>query len=210
MKLRLTTLAALLAASNISAQEASATKEAQDAQATKSAQVPQSTNSVRLEVRPFAGRYIPTGRMSDDFKSANTFGVQTAVELSSMFHVLASAGWTDGTSTIGALTNGKTAVWQYDAGVEVNGLKSFGNNWQFRPFAGAGAGARTYSYEETGVGSKTCMNGYGAVGAELQKSVIGFRLESRGYVNCFKQPLTNEKTIRADGLLSFGIAYHLF
>ena len=212
VKHRLTTAALLLAAiSSASAQEAQPTKDTQNAQTTQSAPLPQGHTS-RFELRPFAARYIPTGRQSDDFKSGNLFGLQTAVELNSYFHVLASAGWMDATSTIGALSNGKTSVWQYDAGIEVNGVKKFGNNWMFRPFSGVGAGARSYSYEDPSVvGTKTCMNGYGALGVELQKSVIGFRLESRGYVGCFKNPtFTGEKAIRADGTLAFGVSYHLF
>jgi hypothetical protein len=210
VKHRLTTVALLLAAvSGVSAQETQGSKETQNAQ-TAEAQLPQGHHA-RFEVRPFAGRYIPTGRMSDDFESANTFGVQTAFELSNYVHVLASAGWTDGLSTIGALTTGKTAVWQYDGGVEVNGLKELGKGWLFRPFAGAGAGARSYQFDDASIaGSKTCMNGYAAFGSELQKSVIGFRLESRGYVGCFKDPFSNRKSIRSDAMVAFGVSYHLF
>lgn len=208
---RFTTAALLLAAiSSASAQETQGTRETQNAQTAEAAQLPQG-NHARFEVRSFAGRYIPSGRMSDDFKSANTFGVQTAFELSSYVHVLASAGWTDGMSTIGAINNGKTSVWQYDGGVEVNGLKELGKGWIFRPFVGAGAGARSYKFDDpVVVGTKTCMNGYGALGTELQKSVIGFRLESRGYVNCFKDPFTSQKSFRSDAMLAFGVSYHLF
>ena len=206
MKHRFTAIALLLAAaSGASAQESPNAKATSEA-----AQAGEAEHGIRLEVRPFAGRYIPIGSMRDEFKSANSFGVQTALELSQYFHVLASVGWTDGMSTNPAMTNGKTKVMQYDGGVEVNGVMPFGTGWSFRPFAGGGAGARSYSYEEQGVGSRTGLSGYGTVGAELAKSAIAFRLEARGYVNSFKQPLMDVSSIRSDAALAFGVAYHLF
>ena len=207
MKHRFTAIALLLAAvSGASAQEA------QNAQA-KSAEAAQSSegdHGIRLELRPFAGRYIPVGSMSDDFKSANTFGGQTALELSDHLHVLASVGYTDGTSTIAALVNGATKIWQYDGGVEVNGIMPFGNGWSFRPFAGAGLGARSYKYAETGIGSRTGVSGYGALGSELRRGEIALRVEGRGYINQFKQPLVEQTNIRPDAAFSVGLAYHLF
>ena len=60
---------------------------------------------LRLELRPFAGVYVPTGAMADDFKSTSLFGVQPALEVNHYFHVLGSVAWTDGRSKIAALTN---------------------------------------------------------------------------------------------------------
>lgn len=170
----------------------------------------QEKSAVRLELRPFAGMYVPAGSMADDFKSATLFGIQPALELNQNFHILGTLGWTDGRSKIGALTDDRAALWQYDLGLEVNGFKDIGYGWLFRPFAGVGAGARTYDYEASGVGSRTCTSGYGALGTEFQKLAIALRAESRGYVNCFKQPLTNKKLTRADMTFAFGFAYHLF
>ena len=170
----------------------------------------QDTLSARLELRPFAGRYVPMGAMSDDFKSASLFGAQGALELSHNFHVLASLGWTDGRATIPALSSDRMNVWQYDVGLEVNGYKDIGYGWLFRPFAGAGAGARTYDYDALEVSRKTCTSGYGALGTEFQKLSIALRFESRGYVTCFTQPLTNDKKTRTDMTFALGFAYHLF
>ena len=206
VKHRFTAIALLLAAvSGASAQESQNTKASSEA-----AQGSQGEHGIGLELRPFAGRYIPFGSMGADFKGANSFGVQTALELSPYFHVVANVGWTDGTSTIAALSNGKTTIMQYDGGVEVNGVVPFGTGWSFRPFAGAGAGARSYSYEEQGVGSRTGFSGYGTVGAELRRAAIALRLEGRGYLNAFKQPLIEQTNIRPDAALALGLAYHLF
>lgn len=170
----------------------------------------QEKSPVRFELRPFAGMYIPAGGMADDFKSASLFGVQPALELSQNFHVLGTFGWADARSKIGTLMNDQTYLWQYDLGVEANAFQEIGEGWLFRPFVGAGAGARTYEYKDLGVGDKTCTAGYAALGTEFQKLAIALRFESRGYVNCFKQPFTNDKKTRADMTFAFGFAYHLF
>ena len=189
MKYRLVALAALLtAASGAMAQNAS---------------------PVRLELRPFAGRYVPAGSQADDFKTAAAYGLQSALELSSNMHVLASVGWTDGRSKIPALSNDVARMWQYDVGAEFNGVGELGYSWLFRPFVGVGAGARTYNYEASGANANTCTSGYAALGTEFQRKMIAFRLESRGYVTCFKSPLTGQTKNRSDGLFSFGLAYHV-
>jgi hypothetical protein len=170
----------------------------------------QEKSAVRLELRPFAGMYVPAGGMADDFKSSSLFGIQPALELNQNFHVLGTFGWSDARSKIGALTNDQAYLWQYDLGVEANAFKEIGEGWLFRPFVGAGAGARTYEYKDVGVGNKTCTAGYGALGTEFQKLALALRIESRGYVNCFTQPLTGKKLTRADMTFAAGFAYHLF
>lgn len=189
MKYRLVALAALLTlASGAMAQRAS---------------------SVRLEFRPFAGMYVPSGSQADDFKTAAAYGLQSALELSSNMHVLASVGWTDGRSKIAALSNDVASMWQYDVGAEFNGVGELGYSWLFRPFVGVGAGARTYDYQALGAKASTCTAGYGSLGTEFQRKMFAVRLESRGYVSCFKSPLTAQKKNRTDALFSLGLAYHV-
>ncbi|MGH7679128.1 MAG: outer membrane beta-barrel protein, partial [Gemmatimonadaceae bacterium] len=141
---------------------------------------------LRLELRPFAGVYVPTGSQADDFKTSSMFGLQAAMEFSPHFHLLGSLGWSDGRSKIAALSKDVTYIWQYDLGAEFNAYQEMGYGWLFRPFAGVGAGGRTYEYQANAVGNRTCTAGYGALGTEFQKASVALRLESRGYVNCFK------------------------
>jgi hypothetical protein len=163
----------------------------------------------RFELRPFASWYVPAGSQADDFKSGAMYGVQAGLELSNNFHVLASGSWMDGKSKIASLTTGNLTMWQYDLGVEVNGLRELPAAWLFRPFAGAGAGARTYNYEQLGIATSTCSTGYAALGTEFQKSAVALRLESRGYISCFKSPYSGRSLNRNDYSLTFGLAYHL-
>jgi len=189
MKYRLVTVAALLAVASVA--------------------TAQKASSVRLEFRPFAGMYVPVGSQADDFKTAATYGFQSAVELNANTHVLASVGWTNGRSKIGALTDDAANLWHYDVGAELNGLKELGYGWLFRPFVGVGAGARTYEYQQVGLSKSTCGAGYAALGSEFQTGPVALRLESRGYLNCFKSPFTGRKLNRSDAMFSLGFAYHV-
>ena len=168
----------------------------------------QETRTVILpEVRPFAGVLIPTGAMRDDFKTAETFGAQLALEMSPRFHVVGSLAWTHGHHKFAAL-NDRTNVWQYDAGIEVNPFQPTGTVWQLRPFVGIGGGARTNAYR-TVYETTTCLAGYGTIGTELQRGIVAFRVEGRDYLSCQKSPVTGIKKTRNDILLNFGLALHL-
>lgn len=173
---------------------------------TGSAQIP---NRIRPEIRPFFGAYIPTGKLQDEFKTASTIGTQVALELSSNMHLLGSVGWTNGHSKISTFTKDATYIWTYDAGVEFNAVREFGNGWLFRPLLGVGGGGRTYDFTQTGVNTKTCAAGYGALGTEFEKGVIALRFEGRNYLSCYESPVTGLKKTRNDIGLNFGVAYHL-
>ena len=160
------------------------------------------------EFRPFAGVLIPTGELRTDYKSAETFGAQLAFEISPTFHLVGSMGYTHGHHKFAAL-NDRTDVWQYDAGLEINPFGRFGATWEFRPFLGAGAGARTNDYKAAEYATNTCLAGYGSLGAELQRGVVAFRVEGRDYVSCQKSPVTAVEKTRNDIRLNFGLALHL-
>lgn len=169
----------------------------------------QQVGRIRPEIRPFAGVYVPTGALKNDFKSATMLGMQVAMELSRHMHVLGSVGWTHGHAKFPALSDDVAYLWQYDAGVEFNLVRELDNGWLFRPLAGLGAGGRTYDYQAAGIGTTSCVAGYGALGAELQKGVLALRLEGRDYLACFDSPMTGEKHTRNDIGIMFGLAYHL-
>lgn len=163
------------------------------------------------EIRPFVGMFIPTGNHRDDFKDATMLGGQVAFELSEYFHVVSTVSWTHGHAKFGGLTaTDNTYIWQYDIGAEFGLMQSLNDLWYFRPFVGTGAGGRTYDYRSRNVGDKTCTAGYGTVGAEFQRDILGLRIEGRGYANCFEQPVTRAKKTRYDFGLMFGLAYHIW
>src|SRR6185312_1267922 len=62
--------------------------------------LPASAQTTRVtpgfEIRSFAGAFVPTGDMRNDFKTATTVGAQVAHEFSEHMHLLGSIAWTHG------------------------------------------------------------------------------------------------------------------
>ena len=173
----------------------------------------QTPRPLRFDVRPFVGVFIPTGTMADNFKSATMVGGQAAFEMNRHFHLLGSVGWTHGHNKFGG-TDDVTHIWQYDVGMEMGHSRAMTPTWAVRPFLGLGAGGRTYDYSAgnntTSKDLYTCTAGYGALGAEMQRGVMGVRLEARDYLSCFENPATGKKKTLNDVGISLGFSYHLW
>jgi hypothetical protein len=65
----------------------------------------------------------------------------------------------------------------------------------FTPFAGIGAGGRSYNYRKLDVDATHNLAAYGSVGGELGIRRLRVRLEARDYVTGFK-PLSGVGTAR--------------
>ncbi len=170
----------------------------------------QESSSIRFELRPFVGAFLPRGNMSTDFKADTMIGGQTALELSTNAHVVGTVGWTHGHAKFAPASDDVASIWQYDVGAEFNLLYRMENDWMWRPFAGLGAGGRTYDYSVATFESKTCTAGYAALGSELQGGAVAYRVEGRGYLSCFTSPLTGARETRNDFGLAFGVAWHVW
>lgn len=164
---------------------------------------------VQLELRPFAGAFLPTGAMRDEFKAATTLGLQGGLELTPRWHLVGTLGWTRGHNRF-AFASDRTDIWHYDGGLEFGPFAALGTPaWRIRPFVGTGAGARTHDYRTPGVATRTCSAGYFTGGSELQHDAIALRLEARGYLSCFTSPITERQRTRSDAQLTLGVAYHI-
>jgi hypothetical protein len=172
--------------------------------------IAQEPQRIRPEIRPFVAAYLPAGALREEFKSATTLGVQTALELTPFMHAVATLGWTHGHNKYQGFSNEVTYIWQYDVGAEFNLTREWGATWLIKPFIGAGIGGRTYDYKAVNVGTTTCSAGYSALGSELQKGVVALRFEARNYFTCFESPITAKKKTRNDVGLAFGLAYHVW
>ena len=160
------------------------------------------------ELRPFVGVSVPTGDQRDFFKNGPMAGVQGAVEIKPFLHALGTVGWVYASDKY--QINSNANILSYNAGIELGPVAALPEKWQFMPFVGLGAGARTYLYSGAGLSDQTCVAGYGAVGGEFKVGLTAFRLEARDNVFCYKSPFVGvaSKT-RNDLGLAFGIAYHL-
>lgn len=141
------------------------------------------------EYRVIAGAYIPTGSQRDFLKSSMVLGMQGGLEANDMLHFVATVMYATPRPKDTSLTN-DVHIYQYDAGAElfhVYTVSKTDDHLSFRPFLGAGAGARSYHLQNTTVNvkSETDFTGYGSLGAELQHKNIAARLEVRDYMTRF-------------------------
>lgn len=167
------------------------------------------THLVALEVRPFAGAFMPIGEFRDEFRSATNVGLQGAVELMPRWHLVGTIAFTHGHDRF-AFASTRANIWHYDGGFEFSPMRSMRDGaWLLRPFVGTGAGARTYDYRTPGVATQTCSAGYFTGGTELRRGVIALRAEARGYLSCFTSPITERQRTRGDAQLLLGLAWHL-
>ena len=60
-----------------------------------------------------------------------------------------------------------------------------------------------------GVGTRSCMAGYGAVGLEFQRKMTALRIEGRDNVTCFKSPVSGSYKTRNDVGITMGFVYHV-
>jgi hypothetical protein len=146
----------------------------------------QSTPSVPITLRPFVGAYIPTADQRDFLKDAVLVGTQASWRPIDQLSVTGSFAWAPSKDKISA-GNQKLDAFQYDLGLELRSAET--NVGIVSPFVAGGLGARTYSYRDLNVDSKTNFDGYGGLGFDASAGMLRIRVEGRDYVSRF-QPLT--------------------
>ena len=147
----------------------------------------------RFEFVVSSGALLPTGDQRDALKSAKMTLAQLSYAVRPYLAVTTSMGWARSRdiATTGAP---KLDVFTYDVGAELRA-----DRWvsakalTFTPFAGAGAGGRSYNYRSLDVDATHNLAAYGSAGGELGYRRIRFRVEARDYVTGFK-PLTGNGT----------------
>ena len=165
------------------------------------------------EVRPFLGAYVPTGSQRDELKNAVLVGGQLAIEVRRTVHLVGTLAYATprpARNEIGSDVH----MFQYDVGAEVfrvMPLSDVNAHWTFRPFVGAGLGARTHDfYDRKDLDAKPVWAGYGALGVEVQHETLALRFEARDYLTGFKGLLGDRAaTARNDMMLAAGLVLHL-
>ena len=147
--------------------------------ATANAQDMKTHTSSGFEIRPYAGAFIPTGQQRDFLKDAVIAGGQASYRVLPQLAFTGTIGWSPSKDRV---TPGDQTVdvWQYDLGAELRAPSWLTSGaWDFTPFAGLGAGGRTYNYRDLDVDTKSNFAGFGAIGGELGFGRIGVRVEGR-------------------------------
>jgi len=137
------------------------------------------------EVRLPGGALVPTGVQRGAIKRGNLTAVQLAYAGRPNFAVMSTIGWAR-SRDVSAAGDPKLDVFTYDVGAEVRAPRTV-----FSPFAGLGAGGRSYNYRKLDVDATHNLAAYGSVGGELAMRRLRIRLEARDYVAGFK-PLAGE------------------
>ncbi|HEY0780296.1 MAG TPA: hypothetical protein VGD56_20220 [Gemmatirosa sp.] len=173
-----------------------------------------------LELRPFTGALVPTGKQNDLLTSAVLVGGQLGWQFHPNFALTGSFGWSpskDRTTEFPgtAFYTGRQErvdVFQYDLGLEARLPIATTASWTATPYVGLGGGGRSYRYRDlSNAGTQTNALGYGALGLNLapRATPIGLRLEARDNVSAFKGlhgEYTNS-TARNDVQFTAGLTY---
>jgi hypothetical protein len=162
-----------------------------------------------IEIRPFAGVYVPTGAQHDVFRVGPLFGVQGALELRPNIHLVGELSWVPANMKVAA-TNDNAHILSQDLGVEMLLVRELPNGWMVKPFAGAGGGIRNFLYRANEFTSRGGPSGYGTLGSELEIGSIALRLEARGHIFRYRPPtIGGDNVTRGDMTVQLGMAYHL-
>lgn len=140
----------------------------------------------KWEFRASSGALIGTGDQRNVLKDAQTSAAQLSWLIRPSLAVTGTVGWAR-SRDVGTLNSPKLDVFTSDLGVEVRPLVlALPRAVTFSPFAGAGAGVRSYNYRKLEVDATHNAAGYIAAGGEFGIRRVGLRLEARDYATGFK------------------------
>jgi hypothetical protein len=160
------------------------------------------------ELLASSGALVPTGAQRAALKDASLSAAQLSYVVRSRFAVTTTVGWARSRDLL-AEGDPKLSVFTYDVGVEARAPRWLaGDAVTFTPFAGAGAGGRSYDYRGRDVDATHGVAGYVTAGGELGAGRLRVRVEARDYVTGFR-PLVGggAAAARNDVMLLAGLRY---
>jgi hypothetical protein len=138
-----------------------------------------------------SGTLFPTGAQRDVIKRANLTAARLAYVVRPALAITATVGWARARD-VASVTDPRLDIFTYDLGAEFRPAQWLsGHAVNFSPFAGIGAGARTYNYHSLAAGATHNIAGYVSAGGEFSLRRVRLQLEVRDYVTGFK-PLNGE------------------
>jgi hypothetical protein len=155
-----------------------------------------------------SGTLVPTGAQRDVIKRGGLTAVQVSYVPRPMLAVTTMVGWAR-SRDIALADDPKLDVFTYDVGAELRapGMMT-GKSVTFTPFAGAGAGGRSYNHRKLDLDATHTVAAYASVGGELGVRRVRVRLEARDYVSRLK-PLAGGGSARTgnDVVVMVGLRY---
>ena len=142
--------------------------------------------SKSLELRFTSGGLVAIGSQRDAIRDAQMSGVQLAWLVRPSFAVVGTLGWARSRDRL-RVDAPKLDVFASDVGVEARGANTrIVHAVTFSPFAGLGAGVRSYNYRALDIDATNNIAGYASVGGDLGVGRVGLRVEVRDYASGFK------------------------
>jgi hypothetical protein len=176
------------------------------AQSTDSLSTPKARS--RWEFLVNSGTLVPTGAEHAAIKRGSLTASQLTYVARPSLAITSTIGWAR-SRDIAVVGDPKLDVFTYDVGAELRAPRSItGETVTFAPFAGAGAGGRSYDYRKLDIDATHNLAAYASVGGELGIRRVRVRLEARDYVTGFK-PLNGQGVARAgnDVVLMVGVRF---
>lgn len=161
------------------------------------------------EFRISSGAFVPTGNQRNFLKNAQMDAAQLSWVVRPSLAVTGTFGWAR-SRDLTSVDSPKLDVFTSDLGIEARGAEQFADRAvSFRPFAGFGAGARSYNYRNLNVDATNNLAGYATAGGELGIGRVGVRLEVRDYAAGFKPLMGAGKSdIRNDVVVMAGFRFN--
>lgn len=161
------------------------------------------------ELRVTSGAFVPTGSQRASLTNAQVTAAQVAWVVRSSLAITGTFGWARSRDR-GLVNTPKLDVFTSDVGVEARPKQWFAESAvSLSPFAGVGAGVRSYNYRRLDVDATNNVAGYAAVGGELGRGRVGLRLEVRDYATGFT-PLAGagRSEMRNDVVMMVGLRFN--
>ncbi|MEO7501623.1 MAG: outer membrane beta-barrel protein [Gemmatimonadaceae bacterium] len=155
-------------------------------------------SSQSMAVSPYAG-YMTFGELVDGplnttlkSKASPIYGVQLNLPLGNTVSVFGNVGYTEpdlsvGLPLLGSITFGKSAVWLYDAGLQLSAPGYGSGDRGIVPFVQVGAGAMKYDVDVSGFSRSATNTAFNAgLGVDIPFAQnIGLRLVAKDYIGKF-------------------------
>ncbi len=135
-----------------------------------------------FEVLVPSGTMLTTGAQDAERPRANVTALQLSYGLRPDIVLTSTVGWARVTP-LGLGSEARLNQFTYDAGVEYRlPRRADDRRVTFKPFTGAGVGARTHDYRHVDVATTHHLTTYASVGGEFGLARVRVRLEVRDYL----------------------------
>lgn len=153
-----------------------------------------------LELLLPTGTINPTGAQEDELERANLTAVQLSYGLRPDVVFTSTVGW-GRTRPVGRGTDAKLDVFTYDVGTEFRLPRRTGDGrFNFKPFAGIGAGARSYNFRNVDTATAHDLAAYVSAGGEIALAKVRLRLEVRDYIT-WRNPSDASGSVRRNDVV---------